>query len=244
MRRIFVALALTLPLFARDTRKDLIVDLKFSPQEGVQSNAPDLTPSVTEKQIALKFEDARGGDLAVIGQGTNDDDAAFSIKSATSVLEFVQGTTKQVADNWGVKLDDNADRILTLRLTRYSVDESNKAVGSVYAAEVQVGYVLSDKSGRKLMEGATTGSAHRYGRARSVENCNEVLSDSLKEALADTLSDARLQEAWSSGKASGSTAASTESVEERLRKLDDLLKKGLITKEEYDKKRAEILKDI
>ncbi len=244
MRRIFVALALTLPLFARDTRKDLIVDLKFSPQEGVQSNAPDLTPSVTEKPIALKFEDARGGDLAVIGQGTNDDDAAFSIKSATSVLEFVQGTTKQVADNWGVKLDDNADRILTLRLTRYSVDESNKAVGSVYAAEVQIGYVLSDKSGRKLMEGATTGSAHRYGRARSVENCNEVLSDSLKEALADTLSDSRLQEAWSSGKASGSTAASTESVEERLRKLDDLLKKGLITKEEYDKKRAEILKDI
>jgi hypothetical protein len=36
----------------------------------------------------------------------------------------------------------------------------------------------------------------------------------------------------------------TESVEERLRKLDDLLKKGLITKAEYDQKRADILKNF
>jgi hypothetical protein len=40
------------------------------------------------------------------------------------------------------------------------------------------------------------------------------------------------------------TARPAESAEDRLRKLDDLLKKGLITKAEYDKKRAEILKDM
>lgn len=34
------------------------------------------------------------------------------------------------------------------------------------------------------------------------------------------------------------------SVEDRLKKLDGLLKKGLITKPEYDKKKAEILKDL
>jgi hypothetical protein len=33
-------------------------------------------------------------------------------------------------------------------------------------------------------------------------------------------------------------------VEERLRKLQDLLDKGLITKEEYDKKRQEILNSL
>lgn len=59
------------------------------------------------------------------------------------------------------------------------------------------------------------------------------------------LADAGLQKAWISGTASGSTNAhAAESAEERLRKLDDLLKKGLITKAEYDKKRAEILKDM
>jgi tetratricopeptide (TPR) repeat protein len=45
------------------------------------------------------------------------------------------------------------------------------------------------------------------------------------------------------GTQSGSTAE-TPSVEERIKKLDGLLKKGLITKKEYDQRKAEILKDI
>ena len=40
------------------------------------------------------------------------------------------------------------------------------------------------------------------------------------------------------------TTGSTISIEERLRRLDDLKKKGLITEEEYKAKRAEILKDM
>lgn len=39
-------------------------------------------------------------------------------------------------------------------------------------------------------------------------------------------------------------ATPKESVEERLEKLNGLLKKGLITKEEFDTKKAEILKDM
>lgn len=38
--------------------------------------------------------------------------------------------------------------------------------------------------------------------------------------------------------------AGTSSVEERLQKLEDLKKKGLVTEEEYKAKRAEILKDM
>ena len=40
------------------------------------------------------------------------------------------------------------------------------------------------------------------------------------------------------------TVAGKPSVEERLKKLDDLLKKGLITRKEYDAKKAEILKEL
>ncbi|HEX7832883.1 MAG TPA: SHOCT domain-containing protein [Thermoanaerobaculia bacterium] len=233
---------------ARDTRKELNVTLKFAPQEGVQSNSPDLAAGVTEKPIALLVEDARGGDAAVIGQGTNDDDATFPIRATSDVVPFIHETLKDVATNWGVKIDDGADRVLTIRLARFTVDESNKALGSVYEAEARLAFVLSDKSGKKLAEGSGSGSATRYGRARSADNCNEVLSDSLKEAFATVLSDSRLQDAWTTGRASSASSSSTsapaESVEERLRKLDELLKKGLITKEEYDKKRAEILKDI
>jgi len=44
------------------------------------------------------------------------------------------------------------------------------------------------------------------------------------------------------GTAEGKPAAS--SVEQRLQKLDELLKKGLITRQDYDKKKAEILKEL
>ena len=43
---------------------------------------------------------------------------------------------------------------------------------------------------------------------------------------------------------SGDSEASTKSIEERIATLDDLLEKKLITKDEYDKKRKEILGDI
>jgi hypothetical protein len=249
MRRcLFIAIvfAVSASLYGRDTTKELSVNLRFVPQEGVQSTSPDLTPAVLERSVAIRVEDARGSDAATIGKGTNDDDQPFPIRASTDVVAYLTDTLTNVAKAWSIKLADPADRVLKVRLARFFVDESNKALGSVYAAEVKLTYVLEDSAGKKLMEGASSGSAHRYGRARSGDNCNEVLSDSVKEAFANALSDARLQEAWATGRASSATgtAANSESVEERLRKLDDLLKKGLITKEEYNKKRAEILKDI
>jgi putative oligomerization/nucleic acid binding protein len=238
------------PLFAKDARKELTVNLKFAPQEGVDSNSADIPPAMLERPFELRVEDARGlSDALGIGQGTNDDDQTFPIRSGADVIPYIKETLQQVAGNWGMKSGQDGDRILTVRVARYFVEESNKAVGSMYSSEAKLAYILADRAGKTLAEGAASGEAHRYGRARSADNCNEVLSDALKEAFAGTLSDARLQSAWASGKSaasgSGSSQAQTkETSEERLRKLDELLKKGLITKEEYDKKRAEILKDL
>jgi hypothetical protein len=234
-------------LFARDTKRELGVNLKFMPQEGVQSESPDLTQAVLDRSVRIVVEDARGGDALSIGEGTNDDDATFPIRATEEVLPYLSATVQEIAGDWGVKTSDAADRVLTLRVTRFEVEESNKAVGSTYAAEVKLTYTLADRGRKTLAEGAASGSAHRYGRARSADNCNEVLSDALKEALATTLSDARLQHAWASGKPAPGTAKDkepAESVEQRLKKLDDLLRKGLITKEEYDTKRAEILREL
>lgn len=248
MRRLVVAILLLVAFaaFARDTRRELSVNLRFNPQEGVQTNSPDLKAGMLERAVTLRFEDGRGGEALEIGQGTNDDDQHFPIVASSAVLPFLSDTMTSVAADWGLKIEDPADRVLTLKVMRFFVDESNKAVGSVYGSEVKVTFTLADKSGARLMDGAASGSAHRYGRARSADNCNEVLSDALKEAFANVLSDPRLQEAWVTGKSSavGGDAAKPESVEERLRKLEDLFKKGLVTKEEYDKKRAEILKDV
>ena len=150
--------------------------------------------------------------------------------------------------DWGLHLEPPAARILIIQLTRFNLDESNKALGSVYGTEVKFAFVLKDAKGSSLLEGATSGTAHRYGHAHNVDNCNEVLSDALKEAFSNVLGDAQLQSAWVSGKRTGSAAPSAtapaETPEQRLKKLDELYKKGLITKDEYDRKRAEILKEL
>ncbi len=254
MRRITVIFAATLiafavSAFAGDSTKELVVDLKFIPQEGVHSTSADLAPSMIEQTVALTIEDGRGqADPLVIGDGTNDDDKNFPIRASADPKQYAAAAAEQIVTSWGLKTAKAADRQLAIRLMRFYVNEGNKAVGSVYASEVKVTYKLSDKNGKPLYEGATSGTAHRYGRARSAANCSEVLSDAFKEAVANTLSDSVLQSAWASGKGTvASTTASApakESVEERLKKLDDLLQKGLITKEEHQKRRAEILKEL
>ena len=243
-----LALLMPISIGVRDTQKELTINLKFVPQEGVQSNSPDLPPAMTERTFEIRAEDGRNGQNPLtIGQGTNDDDKSFPINAGSDVIAYVKDTLKQVSAGWGLSDANPKQRVLIIRLTRFFVDESNKALGSVYTAEVGLAYALTDAEGKRLLEGIGSGAAHRYGRSRSSDNCSEVLSDALKEAFADTLSTSQLQTAWISGKAgTSSTSQSTpkESVEERLRKLDDLLKKGLITKEEYNSKRAEILKDV
>ena len=105
-----------------------------------------------------------------------------------------------VAGQWGVRTDAHSDRILAINITRFFIDESNKALGSVYSTEVSLAWTLEDARGNSLTEGVGSGSAHRYGRAHSLENINEVLSDALKEAFANVMNDSNLQRAWGSGK--------------------------------------------
>jgi Short C-terminal domain len=247
------ALALLFPLGASARGKDLTVNLKFTPQEGVHSESPDLPPSMLERPFQLRIEDGRSAaDALTIGKGTDGDDESFSISAGSDVASYVKDTLTAVSEDWGLKTATPSDRTLNVKIARFYIEESNKALGSMYASEVKLTWLLSDASGTRLAEGAGSGSAHRYGRARSADNCSEVLSDALKEAYGDVLSSNNLQSAWMSGKAIAGGAPATAvaapeekgTVEDRLRKLDDLLKKGLITKDEYNKKRAEVLKDV
>lgn len=232
--------------FARGNLKELTVPLKYIPQEGVHSTSADLPPALLNQPAEVRVEDARKlDDLLVIGQGTGGDDKIFPIHADHDAIAFIQEMVTGVGKEWSLKQEHPAPRTLVLQVTRFYVDESNKALGSIYGTEVKFAFTLKDARGKTLAEGTGTGTAHRYGHAHSPENINEVLSDALKEAYANVLADPGLQKAWISGAASvTNTARAAESAEERLRKLDDLLKKGLITKAEYDKKRAEILKDM
>ncbi|HJW91994.1 MAG TPA: SHOCT domain-containing protein [Thermoanaerobaculia bacterium] len=234
--------------FARGNLKELTVPLKYVPQEGVHAASPDLQSGVLSTPVDIRFEDARRqDDPLLIGQGTGGDDKQFPVHADRSVIDYVRESLTDTAKQWGLHVEPSAARVLVVQLTRFSIDESNKALGSVYGTEVKFAFALKDAKGSVLAEGATSGTAHRYGHAHSVDNCNEVLSDALKEAFSNVLSNADLQSAWVSGKRTGTVsaaAAPAETPEQRLRKLEELYNKKLITKEEYEKKRAEILKEL
>ncbi len=253
MLRIFVTtLVLSATLSTTELQKDLLVALKFVPQEHVRAISVALPGSILDRPLEIKVDDTRAvDDPRVIGAGTDDDDRPFPIKSSVDVPQFVRDAVVQITSAYSIKTAATADRKLTLRLTRFVVNESNKALGSTYLAEVHLAYTLADGAGKVIAESASAGSATRYGRARSGANCSEVLSDALKDAFGKIMADRPLQDAWRTGAVASADGVSVdktlpqpkESVEERLLKLNDLLKKGLITQEEYKVKRAEILKD-
>ena len=71
----------------------------------------------------------------------------------------MQASVDGTAKDWTLQQTKPAARTLTLQLTRFFLDESNKALGSVYAGEVKFAYTLKDARGNVLAEGATSGTA-------------------------------------------------------------------------------------
>lgn len=237
---------------AAKKKTNLLIDLKFTPQESVDVESVALPAAVLDRSVEITVKDARKQeDPHLLGEGSDDDDRPFPIRATVDVVQFVGNAVSKIANSQSLKQTSPGDRQLEIGVARFSVNESNKALGSTYAAEVHLNYVLKDAKGKKLTEGAASGSANRYGRARSSANASEVLSDALKEAFTKVLEDDDLQSAWTSGKTSSGTRQSTagksgdeETTEQKLKKLDDLLEKGLITKEEHKAARAKILQGL
>lgn len=198
MKKVFLLVALFAAVaYGRGNRTDMTVTLKFTPQEGVTSTNADLPTELLRRPLSIRVEDARKlSDPLVIGHGTGGNDKVFPIHADSDVIAFVQGTVGDIASQWSVQQQKSANRILTLQVVRFDVDESNKAVGSVYTSDVRFAFTLKDAQGKTLAEGTASGGTHRYGKGHSGENCNEVLSDALKEAFANVLSNADLQRAW------------------------------------------------
>lgn len=261
MRR-FVAvligfLVAPLALEAQKSKKpDLLVDLRFVPQDNVatEGGSVALPAALIDRSVELRVQDSRNqSDAQLLGEGTDGDDRFFPIRASVDIVQFVGDALRRIGETQALKIASPPERMLDIRLTRFAVNEGNKAVGSTYAAEVHLAFTLKDADGRTLTEGASSGQANRYGRARSAANCSEVLSDALKEAFIKTLDDDSLQAAWMSGEPSsarpqpssdGQSAPITESIEERLEKLDELLRKGVISEEEHRAARIEILKGL
>jgi len=68
------------------TPKELVVNLKFKPQEGVHSSTANIPPSMLEKSVQIRVIEKRNeSDAKVIGQGTGGDDKTFPIKASADI---------------------------------------------------------------------------------------------------------------------------------------------------------------
>jgi hypothetical protein len=213
------------------------ISLRYAPQESVGSSSAILLPGITDRTVKLSIAEGRAGDdPAVIGDSSDDDDRVWPVRASNDVIAWANEVLKKNAVDWGIKTSDSAPLTLAGKLTRFRTLESNKAVGSTYNAEVQLAFTLADAQGRTLWEGAAAGDATRYGKSRSAENTNEVLSDAIKEAYANLFNDAGLQNAWvgkakpgAAPGASSAPAGPAVSPAELLADLAKLKKQGFTT---------------
>jgi hypothetical protein len=194
-----LVLTISMPfgISSADSVKERTLTLQFVPQETTGSSLPTLREDVASRPIDLTFEDKRPpSETALVGEGTDDDDHPFPWRSTNPIPEFAKEILVRTAQGWGVQIQEGADLILVVRLTRFFVSEKDQAVGSSYAADVRVAFELKGRDGAPLSSGVASGDARRYGRKRSADNCNEVLSDAMKEAYANLIDHRALQAAW------------------------------------------------
>ncbi len=193
---ILVAASL-LPALRAEARESgpFTLTLQSPPQEAA-GDAAAAAAFADHPAKVMVVEGRTGADLTVLGEISDHADKVFPIQAANDALAWVDGAFKKSAAAAGIRVSPDAPLALTAKLTGLKLTATTKAFGSVYNAEIQLTYALTDGRGRTLWQGAAEGSANRYGKARSAENANEVLGDAVKEAFGNVLNDAGLQGAW------------------------------------------------
>ena len=210
-----------------DSVKERTLALQFVPQDTTGSRSPTLGEGITSRPAGLTFEDKRPpSEVALVGEGTDDDDHLFPWRSTTPIPDFAKEVFVRTVQGWGVRIEEGTDLTLVVRLTRFFVSEKDQAVGSSYTADVRVAFELKGRDGTLLSSGVASGDARRYGRKRSADNCNEVLSDAMKEAYANVFDQPGLQAAWSGKEVRSSTKPQAISPSALLVELTGLKNQG------------------
>jgi hypothetical protein len=217
----------------------MTMSLQYKPQDRLDPADAVLAPGITDRPVRLSIVDGRTeSDPAVIGEISDHDDEVFPVRVSNDVASWASDVLTKYAAEWGIKTAPDAPLALTGKVTQLRLVASTKAMGSTYRVETQVAFTLADARGRTLWEGTAGGDATRYGKERSADNANEVLSDAIKEAYTDVFNNSDLQSAWlgkgkpmaasapAAAAAPPASAGSTLSPSEMLTELVKLEKQG------------------
>lgn len=108
---------------------------------------------------------------------------------------FVATHMREVFERGGLTtVDRDGDVVVSGTVRQFFVEETD-----TYKASVVVHLILRNSAGRDLWEGDVSGSASTFGRSYSMENYNQVLSDSVIDATATLLKDHDFRSALSKG---------------------------------------------
>jgi hypothetical protein len=191
---LIAALLVAVAAPASAKKNDPNVELDFRPQQAVGGVEVQITPDMLRQPVSVTVEDLRpGDDPADIGTRTDDDDRKHTLRAVNKVQPYLESVVEEVLHEWGIQTQDDANLSLNVILVRFSVLETNQAMGATYSANVQISAELT---GAAEWSGGASGDATRYGKKFGNDNVNEVLSDAVLEALASLLSSPGLQEAW------------------------------------------------
>ena len=133
---------------------------------------------------------------------------------------------------------------------QYYFDNGGRGASSGFKKSVIIGNGISTHENRKdwflvdVDEASSTYLAQQKEQAKAEDNTADTEAARLEAArLAQERREMKLEMARLRKEMKEGTAA-PKTVEERLQTLEDLKKKGLITDDEYKRKRQEILKDL
>ena len=192
-----LALVLLAPAAASAKKNDPNIQLDYRPTTSVAEASSVPTSEMRAVPAAIRLEDDRAVDKAMIGSRTDDDDRRIDLRATNDVGEFAEAALVRQAREWTYAITDpdEAEVVLAGKLTQFVIDETNPAVGATYEARCTFEFEIR-RAGEKTWSGVFSGDATRYGKKFSGGNINEVLSDALAEAFANALNDSGLRSAW------------------------------------------------
>ncbi|HEY2738157.1 MAG TPA: hypothetical protein VGK45_07095, partial [Thermoanaerobaculia bacterium] len=127
------------------------IALRPLPQASLQGQSPALGAAMSAKAVRLMIEDGRSGpDPAIIGQTQDHTDQFFPLRTSSNVLAWTTDSVQKAVAVWGIKTADSAPLVLTGRIVQFVLNESTKAVGAVYGAEIQISFTLKNAKGGVL----------------------------------------------------------------------------------------------
>jgi hypothetical protein len=169
----------------------LSVPMEFRPE-----HSDPLTGSLNAGDVKVYLDPVadRRDDKETIGK--NIENAATPVpvySSGKTPPEFFHDVLADELKHFGVDMveaPEAADRIITVDLTRFFVEESNN-----YRAEVKATASVKDKGGRQLYKGQIGGDGKTFGRSLNKENYQQTLSDATRRAIGNLFAQPKCQEA-------------------------------------------------